>query len=62
MLVGGASMDAMLKDRNENWAGQIEAMLKGSGVHFVAVGAGHIVGPDNLLDCLKLRGIEATRY
>jgi uncharacterized protein YbaP (TraB family) len=60
--LGGASMDAMLKDRNENWAGQIETMLKGAGVHFVAVGAAHIVGPDNLIERLKLRGIEAARY
>lgn len=58
----GASMDALLKNRNENWAGQIETMLKGSGVAFVAVGAGHIVGPGNLIERLKLRGIEAVRY
>jgi uncharacterized protein YbaP (TraB family) len=58
----GASMEDMLKNRNETWAGQIETMLKGSGVAFVAVGAGHVVGPDNLLERLKLRGIEAVRY
>jgi uncharacterized protein YbaP (TraB family) len=58
----GASIDALLKNRNENWAGQIETMLKGAGVSFVAVGAGHIVGPGNLIERLKLRGIEAVRY
>lgn len=60
--LGGASLDALLKDRNENWAGQIETMLKGSGISFIAVGAGHIVGPDNLIERLKLRGIETERY
>ena len=58
----GASMEDLLKNRNENWAGQIETMLKGSGVTFIAVGAGHIVGPDNLIERLKLRGIQAVRY
>jgi uncharacterized protein len=59
---GGASMDALLKNRNENWAGQIETMLKGSGTHFIAVGAGHLVGPDSVQERLKLRGIETQRY
>jgi uncharacterized protein len=55
-------VDALLKDRNENWAGQIEEMLKGSGVSFIAVGAGHLVGPDSVQKRLKLRGIKAERY
>lgn len=59
---GGATMDALLLDRNENWASQIEAMLKGAGTHFIAVGAGHLVGPDSVHERLKLRGIETERY
>lgn len=59
---GGASMDALLLNRNENWAGQIETMLKGTGTHFIAVGAGHLVGPDSVQERLKLRGIETERY
>lgn len=59
---GGAGMDALLKNRNENWAGQIETMMKGAGTHFIAVGAGHLVGPDSVQERLKLRGIHATRY
>jgi uncharacterized protein YbaP (TraB family) len=55
-------IDALLTDRNENWAGQIEEMLKGSGVSFIAVGAGHLVGPESLQKRLKLRGITAERY
>jgi uncharacterized protein YbaP (TraB family) len=60
--MGGASMEALLKNRNLNWAGQIEEILKGSGVAFVAVGAGHIVGPDNLIEILAQRGVKAERY
>ena len=58
----GAQMDALLLHRNENWAGQIETMLKGAGTHFIAVGAGHLVGPDSVQERLKLRGIETERY
>lgn len=59
---GGAAIDALLLNRNENWAGQIETMLKGSGTHFIAVGGGHLVGPDSVQERLKLRGIETERY
>jgi uncharacterized protein YbaP (TraB family) len=55
-------VDALLTNRNENWAGQIEEMLKGSGVSFIAVGAGHLVGPESVQRRLKLRGITAERY
>jgi len=58
----GQSMDPLLKDRNEAWAGVIEEMLKGSGVSFIAVGAGHLVGKDSLQERLKLRGIASERY
>lgn len=59
---GGATMDSLLLGRNENWAGQIETLLKGSGTHFIAVGAGHLVGPDSVQERLKLRGIASERY
>jgi len=55
-------MDVMLDNRNENWAGQIEERLKGSGTSFIAVGAAHLVGPESVQERLKLRGIEAKPY
>ena len=58
----GMSIEAMLYNRNEDWAGQIEKLLAGEGVSFIAVGAGHLVGPKNVQERLKLRGIEAERY
>lgn len=58
----GETTDALLKNRNEAWAGEIEDVLKGSGTTFIAVGAAHLVGPDSLQTRLKLRGINAERY
>lgn len=59
----GVSLDRILYDRNANWANQIEKLLKEDlGVSFIAVGAGHLMGPKNLRDLLKAKGIEAVRY
>lgn len=51
----------MLTDRNADWADQIEERLKGSGVTFVAVGAGHLVGEGSVQDYLARKGLAATR-
>lgn len=53
--------DVMVANRNEDWAGQIEDMLTGAGVAFIAVGAGHLVGPDSVQARLAVRGISAER-
>jgi uncharacterized protein YbaP (TraB family) len=41
------------------WAGQIEDILEGSGVAFIAVGAAHLVGPDSVQAQLARRGVRA---
>ncbi|HEX8569281.1 MAG TPA: TraB/GumN family protein [Caulobacteraceae bacterium] len=51
----------LLVDRNEAWAKAIQERLQGSGVSFVAVGAGHLSGPDSVQARLKARGIGSTR-
>jgi uncharacterized protein YbaP (TraB family) len=51
----------LLVDRNENWARQLKTKLAGSGVSFVAVGAGHLTGPDSLQAQLAKLGIKAER-
>ena len=53
--------DALLLNRNANWVGQIQEMLKGKGVIFIAVGAGHLIGPDSVLAMLKAKGIASER-
>lgn len=60
--LGATSLEVILDNRNEDWAGQIEERLKGSGVSFIAVGAGHLVGPNSVQERLKARGIEARPY
>lgn len=47
--------------RNEAWATAIAQMLRGSGVKFIAVGAGHLAGPDSVEAMLKRRGIAVER-
>jgi len=54
--------DAVSAKRNESWANQIETLLKGSGVIFIAVGAGHLSGPDNLRTKLSAKGITVAEY
>ena len=51
----------LLTDRNRDWANQLKTKLAGSGVSFVAVGAGHLVGPDSVQTQLKRLGIKAVR-
>jgi uncharacterized protein len=55
------SYDIMVANRNENWAGQIEVLLAGEGVAFIAVGAGHLIGPDSVQVRLAARGIATER-
>ena len=49
----------LLVERNKDWARQLKTKLDGSGVSFVAVGAGHLAGPDSLQVQLKALGIRA---
>tara|TARA_R110002167_G_scaffold67405_6_gene190542 strand:- start:1172 stop:2146 length:975 start_codon:yes stop_codon:yes gene_type:complete len=53
--------DAMLTNRNINWAGQIETLLEGSGTVFIAVGAAHLAGDDSVQAQLAHRGITTER-
>lgn len=48
--------DAMLKNRNERWVPQIKAMLDEPGTRLIAVGAGHLAGPDSVITLLRNEG------
>lgn len=52
----------LIVDRNAAWAEQIEALLRGSGTSFIAVGAGHLVGPDSVQAQLRRKGIASQRF
>ncbi len=52
---------AVFAKRNAAWADWLTARLKVGGTSFVAVGVGHLVGPDSVLDMLRRRGITAVR-
>ena len=51
----------LLVDRNRAWASQLKTKLEGSGISFVAIGAGHLTGPDSLQAQLAKLGIKAKR-
>ena len=51
----------ILVDRNTRWAAEIRDMLKGKGVIFIAVGAGHLVSPDSVQVQLKKLGVASER-
>jgi uncharacterized protein YbaP (TraB family) len=51
----------LLVKRNIGFADQIEARMKQPGTAFVAVGAGHLAGPDSVQAQLAKRGIKVDR-
>ena len=51
----------LITDRNARWVDWIAGVMKRPGKVFVAVGAGHLGGPQGLLELLKARGLTAER-
>jgi hypothetical protein len=51
----------LFSDRNASWAGWIAERMAKPGTVFVAVGTGHLVGPDSVQQQLALRGISSAR-
>lgn len=52
---------ALFVRRNNAWMETIVRELDGAGVDFVAVGAGHLLGPDGLVAQLRARGYTVER-
>lgn len=48
--------------RNVQWSEKIAALLQRSGVQLIAVGAGHLVGPDSVQTQLAKRGIRVESF
>lgn len=61
MLADPELRDALLVQRNREWAVKIGATLDGNEKPFVAVGAAHLVGPDGLVALLEARGYRLRR-
>ncbi|MEX0899642.1 MAG: TraB/GumN family protein [Gammaproteobacteria bacterium] len=53
--------DAVMRARNQRWLPAIERMIESEEVHFVAVGALHMVGEDGLVRLLEARGYNVER-
>jgi uncharacterized protein YbaP (TraB family) len=52
---------ALLTDRNKRWAAWIAQRMKQPGTVFVAVGAGHLAGPESVQKQLGAYKLKATR-
>jgi uncharacterized protein YbaP (TraB family) len=48
-------------DRNNAWMTVLTQEMEGAGVDFIAVGAGHIIGPDGLVAQFRARGYTVER-
>jgi len=53
--------EALFVRRNNAWIEVLVRELHGAGVDFVAVGAGHLLGPDGLVQQLQARGYRVER-
>ncbi len=50
-------MDLLVNNRNRNWISQLDTLMRNESV-FAAVGAGHLVGDNGLLQLLKNKGYK----
>ena len=50
--------ESLLVERNRKWVPQIESMLAEPGSVLIAVGAGHLAGPDSVITMLRDKGYE----
>jgi hypothetical protein len=56
-----ALYNVLVVQRNRAFAKRIEQLLRGNGVTFVAIGGGHLSGPDSVQVDLAKDGIQAVR-
>jgi len=59
--VSEPAFQALLVRRNENWVVQINDLMASDGQYFIAVGAGHLVGEESVVDMLRKQGFTVTR-
>jgi uncharacterized protein YbaP (TraB family) len=56
-----AVYEAVFVKRNVTMVEAIERFLADEGTYFVVVGAGHLIGPDSVVEILRRRGHRVTR-
>ena len=56
-----ALRERLYERRNHGMAAKVSGMLAGDRPHFVAVGAGHLIGPSGLPELLRQQGYEVRR-
>lgn len=54
-------IQTLLRDRNENWTVWLKKRLEKPGTIFVAVGAGHLAGPDSVVAMLGRDKLKVVR-
>ena len=52
--------EAILYQRNHNWIGEIAGFMEVEGTFVMAVGTGHLVGEQNVLELLEAAGYEVV--
>ncbi|MBK8271550.1 MAG: TraB/GumN family protein [Sphingomonadales bacterium] len=52
---------SLLYNRNANWTAWVEKRLQKPGTVFVAVGAGHLAGPDSVVALLTKEKLKVER-
>lgn len=54
-------IEAVLYQRNRTWVAPLSQMLESNGSYFVAVGAGHLAGPNSVIELLEGEGYTIVR-
>jgi hypothetical protein len=51
----------LVSDRTASWVPQVDELLQGSQNAMIIVGAGHLVGPDGMVELLRKQGYKVTQ-